>query len=192
MDELDDLETTVALSTNFLQICDPEVLPFRRVWCLFEVVAWIHATTKPISLRVGRLDSSDAHTFCAVAPDDFHEIIRSVRMEDAEATIQADIDLIFNTIRSRIPGGFETVNEKVRRAVIHHATELHMDFASDYDERTQKVGMAGLRQMYKEADSGNYNFWRPKDKVKFGNMATDDDKKQMKEEETARLQAREE
>ena len=35
--KLEELEQTVAVSSNFLQICDAKTLPFRRAWPIYEV-----------------------------------------------------------------------------------------------------------------------------------------------------------
>lgn len=96
MDELEDLESTVALSTNFVQICDPTALPFRRVWCLYEVVARIFSSQKGILLRVGDY-VPETKSFTPVTPANFRDLIEDLGLEKAEATIVADRELIFNT-----------------------------------------------------------------------------------------------
>ena len=126
IDELDDLYAVVAGSGNFVQVCDPTALPFRRVWCLFELVAWIQGdnaaargkSLPTVHVRIGTVDANGE--FCPEDPKKLDALKEKIRMQEAEASVQADRSLIFNMVQERVPGGFDAVNRIIKAAVVNH------------------------------------------------------------------------
>ena len=151
IDELDDLYAVVACSGNFVQVCDPTALPFRRVWCLFELVAWIqgdesaargkHVPT--VHVRIGTVGADGE--FSPEDPKKLDALKEKIRMQEAEASVQADRALIFNMVQDKVPGGFDAVNRIIKDAVVNHNID---SLLSQSNKRNSTMGIKMVAEIY--------------------------------------------
>jgi hypothetical protein len=118
-ERLKELESTVAVSSNFMIIGDPPAV-FTRAWCLYEVVTWLFSGKKKISLCAGTLDEA-SRTFITAEPAAVAAAVDGINLASAKASVARDSDEIFKLVRERIPGGMETVNETVKGALMTEA-----------------------------------------------------------------------
>mmetsp|Transcript_7926 Transcript_7926/g.13142 ORF Transcript_7926/g.13142 Transcript_7926/m.13142 type:complete len:415 (-) Transcript_7926:180-1424(-) len=139
MQELKQLDEVIKLCANFIQVVDTETaLPLRRVWCLYEVMARLQHCTKKsgglvivVGSVVSVVSAADASNdnvsgeekvqIKLAEQEDITRLFETVDMQKAEASYPADVEMIFKRVRETIKGGFTTVNNEVRTALVECA-----------------------------------------------------------------------
>uniref|UniRef100_A0A7S3BLX9 Uncharacterized protein n=1 Tax=Haptolina ericina TaxID=156174 RepID=A0A7S3BLX9_9EUKA len=154
-ERLKELESTVAVSSNFMIIGDPPAV-FTRAWCLYEVVTWLFSGKKKISLCAGTLDEA-SRTFITAEPAAVAAAVDGINLASAKASVARDSDEIFKLVRERIPGGMEAVNETVKGALMTEA--LSTKEAPLVDEFDAGSLVKGVRSYGKHVEAGAFNGW---------------------------------
>ena len=110
-------------------------VPLTRAWCLFEMYSTIVGEAEMNVV----IPSGEIASFKEAMSDDYDTIMNtllSLDAQKAEASNPKDRDQIFNVVSQKIPGGFATLNNKVkghlRESYLHRCVEIAED-AEDGD-----------------------------------------------------------
>ena len=118
-------------------------VPLTRAWCLFEIYSTIVGEAEMNVV----IPSGEIASFKEAMGRSFNTIIDtllSLDAQKAEASNPKDRDQIFNVVSQKIPGGFATLNNKVkghlRESYLHRCVEIAED-AEDGD-LLRNIGVA--------------------------------------------------
>lgn len=87
-------------------------LPLGRAWCLFEIMTCLQARGAQLLIKLPPQEEGDFHDALLRCFRDTMDALMRVNTEDSGASVDDDIRMIFNAIRSTI--GFDRLNELVR------------------------------------------------------------------------------
>jgi hypothetical protein len=109
-DLLQNLKRSIEVPGKLLLLLDSwrDPAPLARCWCLFELYTAIRSDAD-IVMAMSR---SEEHSFTGdleANRGELEQLIQLLDAEQAEATVEADKEIIFSRIRSEI--GFEAFNE---------------------------------------------------------------------------------
>ena len=98
---------------------DPK--PIKRAWCLFEIAHALRESNVKMSIKFPNSERDSMKTSAAENGHVITEALADIKAEDADATVERDKEMIFESIRN-FEGGFQALDEKVKDKLRHWYT----------------------------------------------------------------------